>query len=102
MAQKPARNDHGDPRLAKLLQLEAEITARREAREAQIREQSRKEETRQRILLGAFVLHLVDQDTPVARQLKSVLAAELPGFLTRPNDKTVLMPLIHQLERRQA
>jgi hypothetical protein len=102
MAQKPVREDHGDKKLAKLLELEAQITARRETRERQIREQVRGRETRQRILLGAFVLHLVEQDTPMGRQLRSVLAAELSGFLTRPRDKEVLLPLLHRLDREKS
>jgi hypothetical protein len=101
VAAKTDREDYGDTRLAKLLEREAQIVARRETLQRRIRLKVRADETRQRILLGAFVLHLFEQDTPVARQLRSVLAAELSGFLTRPRDKDVLMPLLHRLDREK-
>jgi hypothetical protein len=101
MPAKADRQDYGDTRLAKLLEREAQIVARRENLQRRIRLKVRADETRQRILLGAFVLHLFEQDNPVARQLRSVLAAELSGFLTRPRDKEVLMPLLNQLGRDQ-
>ena len=101
MAAKTDREDYGDTRLAKLLEREAQIVARRETLQRRIRLKVRADETRQRILLGAFALHLIEQDTPMARQLRSVLASELSGFLTRPRDKDVLMPLLQRLDREK-
>lgn len=91
------RDDYGDKRLAKLLEKEAQIIAQRQAMEAKVRLKARKEETRQRILLGAFCLYMLDRDTPQSRKLRDVLAADFPEFLTRPHDKQVMGSVLDDL-----
>jgi len=84
---------------AKLQKLEADIAAQRkkleqlkaqkqqiEARErAKLRSTERKNDTRRKVLAGAMVLEMMEQDPEV----KNKVLARLDGFLIRPDDRTL-------------
>jgi hypothetical protein len=49
--------------------------------------QARKDETRLKVLLGAFVLHQVQtRDASVAEVLRALIEGEMPKFLVRERD----------------
>lgn len=67
----------------------AELDAQRSALKARLSKQERANDTRRKVLLGALVLHRLDnaKDEEFSRRLREWLKRELPGFLTRPGDK---------------
>ncbi|MFD2427146.1 mobilization protein [Sphingobium scionense] len=75
-----------EERLEKMREDERKLRERRKALEARLSAERRKAETRERIMLGAFILHHIDEDTPTGRQLAPLLQRELPMFLTRERD----------------
>jgi len=46
------------------------------------------------VLLGAFLLHRLENDKSFGATLNEWLRRELPGFLTRPDDKALFDDLI--------
>lgn len=89
----------------RLLQLEA----RKQVLVARLAKQERAHDTRRKILIGALVLHRLQQsgDTELARRLGEWLRAELPGFLTREGDRALFAdilkpsaPMISSLENK--
>src|SRR3546814_17965462 len=72
---------------------ERKLRERRKALEARLSAERRKAETRERIMLGAFILHHIDEDKPTGRQLAPLLQRELPMFLTREPEQALLQPL---------
>jgi len=73
-----------------------ELEAQRSALRARLSKQERANDTRRKVLLGAFVLHRLEnsKDEEFAQRLREWLKRELPGFLTRDNDKTLFSDLI--------
>lgn len=71
----------------RLLQLEA----RKQVLVARLAKQERAHDTRRKILIGALVLHRLQQsgDAELSRRIGDWLRAELPGFLTRDGDKAL-------------
>ena len=73
-----------------------ELEAQRSALKARLSKQERANDTRRKVLLGAFVLHRLEnsKDEEFADRLREWLKRELPGFLTRDNDKDLFSDLI--------
>ena len=76
----------------------AELEARRFALKARLSKQERANDTRRKVLLGALVLHRLEnnQDEEFARRLQDWLRRELPGFLTRDVDKDLFRDLLNE------
>lgn len=74
----------------------AELDAQRASLKARLSKQERANDTRRKVLLGALVLHRLDngKDEEFARRLREWLKRELPGFLTRPGDKDLFDDLL--------
>jgi hypothetical protein len=87
-----------EERLEKMREEERKLRERRKALEARLSADRRKAETRERIMLGAFILHHIEQDTATGRQLGPLLQRELPLFLTRERDHALLQPLLARLK----
>ena len=66
-----------------------ELEERKKALVARLGKQDRARDTRRKILLGALVLHRLENsnDADFTRHLGDWLRKELPGFLTRDGDK---------------
>ncbi len=58
--------------------------------------QERANDTRRKVLLGALVLHRLENagDVEFSKRLGDWLRRELPGFLTRDSDKALLADLL--------
>lgn len=74
----------------------AELDAQRSALKARLSKQDRANDTRRKVLLGALVLHRLENanDPEFTKRLGDWLRQELPGFLTRDNDKALLADLL--------
>ena len=74
----------------------AQLDAQRKTLQARLGKQERAADTRRKILLGALVLNRLEgnDDPDFAMRLRQWLRKELPGFLTRDADKTLLADLI--------
>ena len=72
------------------------IEAQKKALKARLGKQDRAKDTRRKILLGALILHRLehDTDTEFASRLRDWLIRELPGFLTRDDDKALFRDLL--------
>lgn len=67
----------------------ARLEERKKALKARLGKQERAQDTRRKVLLGALVLHRLENsnDLDFSRRLRDWLRKELPGFLTRDGDK---------------
>jgi hypothetical protein len=75
----------------RLAQLEAQAKTLR----ARLDKQERARDTRRKILLGAFVLHRLENGKDeFSKSLGDWLRRELPGFLTRDGDKELFVDLL--------
>jgi len=75
----------------------AELDARRASLKARLGKQERANDTRRKVLLGAFLLHRLENSNDpdlTPRRLGDWLRRELPGFLTRENDKQLFADLL--------
>jgi hypothetical protein len=73
----------------------AQLEAQRQTLKARLGKQQRAKDTRRKILLGALVLHRLGEDNRAFDQtLKEWLQRELPGFLTRADDKALFADLL--------
>ena len=73
----------------------AQLDAQRQALKARLGKQERARDTRRKVLLGALVLHRLSEDKrEFDKALKEWLQRELPGFLTRPDDKELFNDLL--------
>ena len=73
----------------------AQLEAQRQTLKARLGKQERAKDTRRKILLGALVLHRLGEGNRAFDQtLKEWLQRELPGFLTRADDKTLFADLL--------
>jgi hypothetical protein len=74
----------------------AELDAQRMALKARLGKQERANDTRRKVLLGALVLHRLEttKDLEFTKSLGDWLRRELPGFLTRDNDKALFPDLL--------
>lgn len=66
----------------------AQLEAKAKALKARMAQQDRAKDTRRKILLGALVLHRLEQsgDGEFSKRLGDWLRRELPGFLARSNE----------------
>jgi hypothetical protein len=76
----------------------AELEAQRSALKARLSKTERNNDMRRKVLIGALVLHHLEtsDDQDFKQQLGEWLRRELPGFLTRDNDKALFADLIEQ------
>lgn len=74
----------------------AELDAQRSALKARLSKQERANDTRRKVLLGALILHRLEQsnDPEFTTRLRDWLRRELPGFLTRDGDKELFAELL--------
>ena len=74
----------------------AELDAQRATLKARLGKQERANDTRRKVLLGALVLHRLENasDPDFTKRLGDWLRRELPGFLTRDGDKEHFADLI--------
>ncbi len=73
----------------------AQLDAQRQALKARLGKQERARDTRRKVLLGALVLHRLGEDNRAFdKTLKEWLQRELPGFLSRPDDKALFDDLL--------
>ena len=78
----------------------AELDAQRSALKARLSKQERANDTRRKVLLGALVLHRLENsnDAEFTKRLGDWLRRELPVFLTRDSDKVLFADLIGKTE----
>ncbi len=81
-------------RLELLEERKRQLEERTRTLRARLSTEKRKQDTRRRIMLGAFVLHRLEQEGPASHALREILCQELPGFLTRDRDRELLGELI--------
>ena len=76
----------------------AELDAQRSALKARLSKTERNNDMRRKVLIGSLVLHHLEtsDDQEFNKQLGDWLRRELPGFLTRDNDKALFTDLIGQ------
>ncbi len=74
----------------------AQLDAQKRALQARMGKQERANDTRQKILLGTFVLHRLENagDVEFSKHLGEWLRRELPGFLSRDSDKALFADLL--------
>jgi hypothetical protein len=78
----------------------AQLDAQKKALQARAGKQERANDTRRKVLLGALVLHRLENagDVEFSKRLGDWLRRELPGFLTRDSDKALLADLLCQAD----
>ncbi len=78
----------------------AQLDAQKKALQARMGKQERANDTRRKVLLGALVLHRLENagDAEFSKRLGEWLRRELPGFLTRDSDKALLAGLLGQAD----
>ena len=75
----------------------AQLEARKKALKARLSKQERTEDTRRKVLLGAFVLHRLEHGRDeISKGLADWLRRELPGFLTRDTDRPLFDELLKE------
>lgn len=73
----------------------AQLDAQRQALKARLGKQERARDTRRKVLIGALILHHISENNrPFDNALKQWLQRELPGFLTREDDKALFAELL--------
>ena len=82
----------------------AQLDAQRAALKARLSKQERANDTRRKVLLGALVLHRLENsnDPDFTRRLGDWLRKELPDFLTRDGDKALFADLLANTPRGEA
>lgn len=78
----------------------AELEERKKALKARLGKQERAQDTRRKILLGALVLHRLEQsdDPDFPYRLREWLRRELPGSLVRDGDKALLDDVLNPVD----
>jgi hypothetical protein len=72
----------------------AQLEAQKKTLQARLAKQDRAQDTRRKVLLGAFLLHRLENDRDFGPVLKDWVRRELPGFLVRPDDKMLFAELL--------
>lgn len=72
----------------------AQLEAQKKTLQARLAKQDRAQDTRRKVLLGAFLLHRLENDRDFGPVLKEWVRRELPGFLVRPDDKALFADLL--------
>ena len=71
------------------------LEAQRKTLQARLGKQERARDTRRKVLLGALLLHRLDNgDDDTSKRLADWLRRELPGFLKRDDDKALFGDLL--------
>lgn len=81
-----------------------QLDERKKALKARLGQQERREDTRRKILIGALVLHRLEQsrDAEFTRRLREWLTRELPGFLIRDGDQALFVDLLNRVPSERA
>lgn len=81
----------------------AQLDAQRKTLQSKLGKQERAKDTRRKVLLGAFVLYRLEKgQDEFSKHLGDWLNKELPGFLTREDDKALFDELLQQLQEEKA
>ena len=73
----------------------AQLDAQRKTLQSKLGKQERAKDTRRKVLLGAFVLYRLEKgQDEFSKHLGDWLHKELPGFLTREDDKALFDDLV--------
>jgi hypothetical protein len=75
----------------------AQLDAQRKTLQSRLGKQERARDTRRKVLLGALVLHRLDaakEKSDDAGWLTEWVKRELPGFLTREDDKVLFADIL--------
>jgi hypothetical protein len=74
----------------------AQLDNQRKTLQARLGQQERAKDTRRKVLLGALVLHRLEDsgDGEFSKRLEGWLKRELPGFLTREADRALFADLL--------
>lgn len=73
----------------------AQLEAQRKNLQSKLGKQERARDTRRKVLLGALVLHRLEKgQDEFSKKLGDWLNRELPGFLTREDDKALFANLV--------
>lgn len=74
----------------------AQLDNQRKTLQARLGQQERAKDTRRKVLLGAFVLHRLENapETELSGKLSDWVVKEFPGFLTRDVDHELFTDLI--------
>lgn len=72
----------------------AQLEAQKKTLQARLGKQERAKDTRRKVLLGAFLVHRLENDRDFGPTLQGWLRRELPGFLVRPDDKALFAELL--------
>ena len=75
----------------------AQLEAQKKTLQARLSKQDRAIDTRRKVLLGALVLKRLQDggEGEFAKRLGEWLRRELPGFLTRPDDKNLFLDILN-------
>lgn len=78
----------------------AKLDAQKKALQARAGKQDRANDTRRKVLLGALLLHRLENagDAELSKRLGDWLRRDLPGFLTRDSDKALFADLLVQAD----
>lgn len=81
----------------------AQLDAQKKTLQARLNKQERARDTRRKVLLGALILHRLENGRDeFSRSLPDWLRRELPGFLTRDGDKELFDDLLKPPARQSA
>lgn len=84
-----------EEQLTRISAQQAQLDARRKTVQARLGKQERARDTRRKVLLGALLLHRIENgDDETAQRLGDWLRRELPGFLKRDDDKALFDDLL--------
>lgn len=72
----------------------AQLDAQKKNLQARLAKQERTQDTRRKVLLGAFLLHRLQSDREFGPTLQKWLSRELPAFLVRPGDLGLFADLL--------
>jgi hypothetical protein len=73
----------------------AQLEAQRKNLQSKLGKQERAKDTRRKVLLGALVLHRLEKgQDEFSKKLGDWLNKELPGFLSREDDKALFTDLV--------
>lgn len=72
----------------------AQLEVQKRTLQTRLAKQERAKDTRRKVLLGAFILHRLQNDKHFGATLNEWVRRELPGFLTRDDDKALFADLL--------
>lgn len=72
----------------------AQLDARKKTLQARLGKEERAADTRRKVLLGAFLLHRIENDCEFGLTLRDFVKRELPAFLSREADKALFVDLL--------